>query len=145
MTDHVEQRISLITLGVADVSASRKFYERLGWTASSASNDQIAFFQAGCIGIALYGREALAQDAKFTPGTTAFKDMAIAYNVHRREEVDEALAEVRRAGATILKPPQDTSSGGYSAYFSDPDGHVWEVAFNPAFPLQADGAFRLPD
>jgi predicted lactoylglutathione lyase len=144
----VEQRISLITLGVADVARSRRFYEALGWRASGASQESVAFFQLGGMALGLYGREALAEDAglvETAPGGPDFGGITLAQNVRSQEAVDQMLAEAVRAGARILKPAQKVFWGGYSGYFADPDGHPWEVAWNPGFALEADGSLRLPD
>lgn len=139
----MEQRLSVVSLGVADLAASRTFYERLGWSASPASNDQIVFFQLGGIVLGLYGRSALAADANLSPGH-GFGGVALAHNARSKEEVDTLLAEAERAGARILKPAEEVFWGGYSGYFADPDGHPWEVAWNPHFPIREDGSIELP-
>jgi uncharacterized protein len=144
----MEPRISLITLGVADIAKATAFYTRLGWTASPASNDSVTFFQAGGSIFGLYGREALAKDANLPPGSAPAGQsarMALAYNGRDKQEVDAVLAEAEAAGATIVKPAEDTFWGGYSGYFADPDGHLWEVAWNPFFPIAEDGSIRLPE
>jgi uncharacterized protein len=140
----MEQRISLITLGVADLERSRAFYERLGWQ-RSRSADGIAFFQAGGMAFALYPRSDLARDAGLSPEGQGFPGFALACNARSRVEVDAILAEAQAAGATILKPAQEAFWGGYSGYFADPDGFPWEVAWNPSFPIAADGSIRLPE
>ena len=140
----MEQRISLITLGVADVGGSRRFYEQLGWKASGAGEEAVVFFQVGGMGMSLYGRKALAEDAKLAAGGGGFGGITLAYNVRQRHEVDAVLAEAVRAGGTLLKPAEDASWGGYSGYFADPDGHPWEVAWNPGFGLAENGALILP-
>jgi uncharacterized glyoxalase superfamily protein PhnB len=141
----MEQRISLITLGVHDLVTSRHFYEQgLGWQPSSASNEQVTFFQIGGMVLALYGKTALAQDAHLSHEGTGFGGMALAYNVRQREEVDAVLAEAQTAGATILTSAAETDWGGYAGYFADPDGYPWEVAWNPYFPLLDDGSVQLP-
>lgn len=140
----MEPRLSLITIGVADLARSRAFYEKLGWRASSASQGDIVFFQAGGMALALYPRAALAEDAKVAPEGSGFRAIAIAHNVRAKEEVAIILAEAQAAGASIVKPAQDVFWGGHSGYFADPDGHLWEVAWNPFVPLAADGAFTLP-
>jgi uncharacterized protein len=139
----MEQRLSLITLGVADVARSRRFYEALGWFASGASEASVTFFQLGGVVLSLWGRADLAGDAQLTdePG---WGGVALAHNARSRTEVDTILEEARGAGARILKPAQETFWGGYAGYFADPDGHAWEVAWNPHFPLDADGSLRLP-
>ncbi len=120
----MEQRMSLITLGVADLAQSRRFYERgLGWRPSSASNANITFYQIGSMGLALYPRVALAQDAHLANDGRGFGGITLAYNVRQREEVEAVLAEAESAGASILKPAEETAWGGYSGYFADPDGY----------------------
>jgi uncharacterized protein len=141
----MEPRISLITLGVADVARARAFYEALGWTASSASQPEVAFFQANGLALALWGRQALAEDAGVADGPRGFSGVALAYNGRSKQEVDAVHASAVAAGATPLKPPQDTPWGGYVGYFADPDGHLWEVAWNPSFPLDERGNLSLPD
>ncbi len=141
----MEPRLSLVTLGVADVARSRTFYERLGFTASPASQEGIVFFPAGGVVLALYGRDALAEDAHLPPnGGGAFGGIALAHNVHKREDVAERLAKAEAAGGHILKPAQDVFWGGYSGYFADPDGHPWEVVWNPFVSFDADGRLLIP-
>jgi len=141
----VEQRLSIVTLGVADLTASREFYERLGWRRSMAKAEGIVFFQAGKMALALYPRHELAKDANFAPDGHGFGGMTLAYNARNRQEVDAVLAEAKGAGATLLKPAQEAFWGGYSGYFSDPDGFLWEVAWNPFFPMAEDGGIQIPD
>jgi uncharacterized protein len=141
----MEQRVSIVTLGVSDLERSRKFYERLGWKKSKASNDDIVFFQAGGIVLALYSRSELAKDANLDAEGRGFGGATIAYNTRSREEVDRVLDEAAQAGAKILKPAVVASWGGYSGYFADPDGHPWEVAWNPHFAIDKDGSLRLPE
>jgi uncharacterized protein len=148
----MDQRISIITLGVADLERSRAFYQRLGWRESSAGNEAIAFFQAGGIILALYPRPELAKDALLSDPDAARPDAAgqafsgftLSFNARTRAEVDHVLDEARSAGAEILKPAQEAFWGGYSGYFADPDHFAWEVAFNPSFPIAGDGSIRLP-
>jgi uncharacterized protein len=139
----MEQRISLVTLGVSDLDRSRRFYEEgLGWRPGFAS-DEVVFFQAGGLVLALFPRADLAADAGL-PGTErGGSGIALAHNVRTREEVDAVLAEAIAAGAAILRPAEDASWGGYSGYFADPDGHPWEVAWNPHWTIEADGSVRL--
>ncbi len=140
----MEQRLSVVTLGVADLERSRRFYEDgLGWRRGNAS-DEIVFFQIGGAVLALFPRDALAEDAHLPAGGSGFGGVTLAYNARSREEVDAVLAEAAAAGATILKPAQDVFWGGYSGYFADPDGHPWEVAWNPHWTLGDDGSVRLP-
>ncbi len=144
----MEQRISLVTLGVEDLDRAREFYERLGWRRSIEDAPGIVFFQAGGIVFSLYPREDLARDANIAPeagGGTGVGSVALAHNTRTREEVGTVMAEAEAAGATILKPAEDAFWGGYSGYFADPDGHPWEVAWNPNFPLADDGSITLPD
>jgi catechol 2,3-dioxygenase-like lactoylglutathione lyase family enzyme len=139
----VEQRISLITLGVADLGRARTFYERLGWRGQEA--EETVFFQAGGLALVLWGRAKVAGDAGLPDrGTDGFGGIALAHNVRSRAEVDEVLAEAANAGAVITRTAGETFYGGYAGYFTDPDGHVWEVAYNPGFPLDRDGAISVP-
>jgi len=140
----MEPRISLVTLGVADMARARGFYETLGWRASGPA-EGVTFFQAGGMILSLYGRDSLAEDAHLPPGGSGFGGITLAYNVRERADVDRTLTEAQAAGATILKPGEDVFWGGYSGYFADPDGHPWEVAWNPFFPLAEDGSIRLPE
>src|SRR5262245_41499277 len=141
----MEPRITLVTLGVGDPEASRKFYEALGFRASRASvAGEVAFFQAGAVVLALWRRDALAEDARVADRRSGFAAVSIAHNTRDRAEVDRVLFEAAAAGGRIVKPAHDTSWGGYSGYFADPDGHLWEVAWNPHWPLTAEGAVRLP-
>lgn len=141
----MEQRVSIITLGVADLKRSREFYERLGWRRSMANNEDIIFFQAGGIALALYPRHELAKDANAIPGGEGFNGMTLAHNARNHEEVDSVLKEAVAAGAKLIKPAQVAFWGGYSGYFSDPDGFLWEVAWNPFFAIAEDGSIRIPD
>jgi predicted lactoylglutathione lyase len=141
----MEPRISLVTLGVADVARARRFYEALGWCASSANQKEVAFFQIGGMALGLFGRSALADDAHVPNTVPGFSGVSLAQNVASKEAVDQLLAEAEEAGARIVKPAQKVSWGGYSGYFTDPDGHLWEVAWNPGFKLEADGSLRLPE
>jgi hypothetical protein len=140
----VEQRISLITLGVADVGRARAFYERLGWHGQEV--EETVFFQAGGVVVVLWGRDKLAEDSGVDDkGPGAFGGFAIAHNVRSRAEVDEVLAEAANAGATITQPARETFYGGYAGSFTDRDGHVWEIAYNPGFGFGPDGSAVLPD
>src|SRR5271166_862752 len=125
----MEQRVSLITLGVADLQRSREFYERLGWRRSMANTEGIVFFQIGGMALALYPRQELAQDANVSALGDGFRGMSLAYNARTRAEVDSVLHEAEAAGAKLVKPAQEAFWGGYSGYFSDPDGFLWEVAW----------------
>jgi catechol 2,3-dioxygenase-like lactoylglutathione lyase family enzyme len=141
----MEQRISLITLGVADLDRSRRFYERLGWRRSVAEAEGVVFFQAGGMALALYPKTALAEDANVSADGHGFRGITLACNTRTRDEVDAVLAEAQAAGGELIKPAQDAFWGGYSGYFADPDGFLWEVAWNPFFPIAEDGSLRLPD
>ncbi|HXW90768.1 MAG TPA: VOC family protein [Terriglobales bacterium] len=141
----MEQRISLITLGVADLKRSREFYERLGWRRSMTKAEGVVFFQIGGMGLALYPRGDLANDANLAPDGHGFSGISLAYNTRSREEVDVIMSQAQRAGARLLKPAQPAFWGGYSGYFSDPDDFLWEVAWNPDFRVLEDGAIKIPD
>ena len=141
----MDQRISIITLGVDNLNISREFYECLGWRRSMANTEGIVFFQTGGMALALFPRGELAKDANIPPEGHGFSGMTLAYNTRSREEVDSLFAQAQAAGARILKPGQEASWGGYSGYFSDPDGFLWEVAWNPYFSMAPDGSLRLPD
>jgi predicted lactoylglutathione lyase len=138
----MEQRLSLVTLGVADLNRSRRFYEALGWRRHGA-HAEVVFFQAGGMVLALWSRQALAADAKVPAEGSGFRGIALAYNTRTREEVDAVLDEAKAAGAAIPKPAEKASWGGYTGYFADPDGHLWEVAWNPEWKMAADGSIRL--
>jgi catechol 2,3-dioxygenase-like lactoylglutathione lyase family enzyme len=142
----IPARISLVTLGVADVERSTAFYVRLGWPLSSSSvPGDVSFFRTAGGALALYGAADLAADAKQRdvagPG---FRGMSLAINCANTDEVDAALDTAREAGATIVKPAEIAEWGGYSGYFEDPDGHAWEVAHNPYWPLDDTGLPTLP-
>jgi uncharacterized protein len=138
--------LSLVTLGVADLAASTRFYESLGFPLSSASvPGEVSFFRTAGGLLGLYGATALAADAKQEPGGAhGFRGSTLAINVGSREIVDEAIAAAAAAGAHISKPAQETDWGGYHAYFADPDGHAWEIAYNPFWPLDDAGLPNLP-
>jgi predicted lactoylglutathione lyase len=141
----MQQRISLITLGVADLNRSREFYERLGWQRSMAKSEGIVFFQAGGMALALYPRHELAKDALVSAEGQGFSGITLAHNTRSRAEVDSVLLEAAAAGAKIVKPAEEAFWGGYSGYFSDPDGFLWEVAWNPFFPITEDGSIKIPE
>ncbi len=141
----MEQRVSLIRLGVADLQRSGEFYEHLGWRRSMVQAEGITFFQAGGMALALYPRDELARDANVASDGRGFSGMALAYNTRHREEVDSVLAQAQAAGANVVKPAQEAFWGGYSGYFSDPDGFLWEVAWNPSFEIAVDGSVGIPD
>jgi len=145
----MEQRLSLITLGVADIARGRAFYEALGWRASSfaasATGDAaVCFFDLGGVVLALWGQAALAKDVQAANDVSTFRGVALAYNARSRAEVDSIMVDAQRAGGRIVKPAADTFYGGYAGYFADPDGHLWEIAWNPEFKIGADGRITLP-
>lgn len=140
----MEQRISLITLGVGDVGRARSFYEELGWRGQEV--DGTVFLQAGGSALVLWGREKLAADCGIDDDdATGFGGIALAHNVRSGTEVDEIIGAARQAGATITRSPATTFYGGYAGVFTDLDGHAWEIAHNPGFTLGEDGALVLPD
>ena len=141
----MQQRVSLITLGVADLSRSRAFYEALGWRGEEVQ--ETVFFKAGGLALVLWGRDKLAADSGVPdrPADGSFDGIALAHNLRSREEVNSLVDAAERAGATVTRPPAETSYGGYAACFADPDGHIWEIAHNPGFTLAEDGTLQLPD
>ena len=138
----MEQRLSLITLGVSDLNRARAFYEALGWQTNAAPEDDVVFFQAGSIVVALWDKAKLAEDSgvEEASGSAGF---ALAHNVRTPEEADLIASEVRAAGGTITREPGETFWGGYSFAFTDPDGHPWEVAHNPRWTVTDDGQTLL--
>ena len=140
----MEQRVSLVTLGVTDLARSRAFYEQLGWRGQEI--EETVFFQAGGLAFVLWSRAKVAADAGVPDdGASGFGGMTLAHNVRSREEVDRIVDAAADAGAEIATSPRDTSYGGYAGFFRDPDGHVWEIAWNPGFALEPDGSLTLPD
>ncbi len=138
----MEQRLSIVTLGVADLARSRGFYEALGWKVATEENsDSIVVFDLNGFGFALFPRKELAKDIGVPPPAPATGGVTLAHNVNSKKEVDVLLKEAEGAGATIVKPAEEVFWGGYSGYFSDPDGHLWEIAFNPFSPIKEDGSF----
>ncbi len=141
----MEQRLTLITLGVEDLARSLAFYrDGLGWQPSSASAGDVAFFQLGGIALGLYPRTLLGEDAGLDPSGSGFPRFTLAHNVRGKAEVAELLDLAEKAGARVLKPAQDTFWGGHHGYFTDPDGFAWEVAWNPGFALDEAGNVQLP-
>lgn len=140
----MKQIVSFITLGVADLARSRAFYIALGWQESSGSQAEIAFFKAGSVVFALFQREALADDANVAPAGAGFQGFTLAHNVASEEAVSNTLAEAVAAGATLARPAEKVFWGGFRGYFADPDGFLWEVCWNPFFPLDAAGHVQLP-
>jgi uncharacterized glyoxalase superfamily protein PhnB len=137
--------LSIVTLGVDDLERSKAFYRALGLEMASSSQEEIAWFATPHSWIGLFGRDALAEDAAIEPGgRTAFDGVTLAVNVTSRADADAYFEKAMAAGATVLKPLEETSWGGYSGYFADPDGHAWEVAHNPSFPIGEDGRLLIP-
>ena len=138
----MDQRLSLITLGVADLARARAFYEALGWTSGAQPEDDVVFFQAGGAIVALWGRDQLAEDT-VVDDNGGWGGITLAHNVRSPADVDSVLAEAEAAGATVARPGAETFWGGYSGVFFDPDGHPWEVAHNPHWTLHDDGSISL--
>jgi uncharacterized protein len=141
----IDPRISLITLGVDDVARATAFYERLGWKKSSASQDAVTFIQLKGTVLALFSRQSLADDANVENTPRGFSGVTLAHNVPSERGVDAVYKFALSCGATPVKAPQKVFWGGYSGYFADPDGHLWEVAYNPFFPLDKEGHIILDD
>ena len=141
----MEQRVSLISLGVDDLARSKAFYEELGWRGQEV--EETVFFQTGGLAVVLWSRDKLADDAEVPAGDRdpGFGGIVLAHNVRSIVEVDEVLAAAERAGARRVRPGRETFYGGYAGFFADPDGHVWEIAHNPGFTLEPDGTLTLPD
>ncbi len=136
----MEQRMTIVGLGVADLAIANDFYEnKFGWTKSPYSNDSITFFQMNGILLSLYSREALAEDATVDHEGSGFKGFTLAYNARSEEEVDQVIADLEAKGVTIVKRPQKVFWGGYSSYVADPDGNLWEIAHNPYLALDEAG------
>ena len=140
----MEQRLSLVTLGVADLGRARRFYEALGWATRAGPDDDVVFFQAGPLVVALWSRTELAADTAVVDAG-GWGGITLAHNVRERAAVDAVLAEARAAGARIARGGAPTFWGGYSGVFVDPDGHPWEVAHNPHWRIDQDGGVTLPD
>jgi uncharacterized protein len=138
----VEQRLSLVTLGVEDVGRARGFYEALGWRSPCEPGSDVAFFQSGGMVFALWSRASLAEDSGVSDGG-GWGGVTLAHNVRSPADVDAVLVEAERAGATIARAGGETFWGGYSGAFVDPDGHPWEVAHNPHWTLDDDGSIRI--
>jgi uncharacterized protein len=138
----MDQRLSLITLGVSDLARARAFYEGLGWKTRAEPDDDVVFFQTGCMIVALWGRDQLAEDSAVSD-SGGWGGITLAYNARDRGEVDAVMGEAEAAGAEIGRPPGETFWGGYSGIFLDPDGHPWEVAHNPHWTIAEDGSVKL--
>lgn len=142
----MEARVSLVTLGVEDLERALGFYrDGLGWPLSSVGSEDVAFFRTGGVVLALYRRDLLADDVGVSNEGTGFLGVTLAHNVAEREDVDTVLDEATAAGATLVKAAEDVFWGGRSGYFADPDGHLWEVAWNSGFPFAPDGTLVLPE
>lgn len=140
----MEQKLHIITLGVRDFKTSVEFYStKLGWKSTASSSDDITFFQAGGVVLAIYPREKLAEDAVVEPDGSGFAGFTLAFNARSEAEVDKIIADLKSQGVKIIKQPQKVFWGGYSAYFADPDGNRWEVAYNPFFEFGEDGNLKL--
>jgi uncharacterized protein len=139
----MQQRLTLITLGVSDVERARRFYEGLGWSTGAEEGDDVVFFQAGGMVVALWDRAKLAEDSAVSD-SGGWGGVTLAYNTRTPNEVDSVIEEARAAGGTIGREPGETFWGGYSAVFIDPDGHPWEVAHNPRWTIEEDGSVTLP-
>jgi uncharacterized protein len=140
----VEQRVSLITLGVRDLARARAFYEALGWTTRAGADDDVVFFQAGGMVVALWDRARLAEDSGVEDGG-GWGGTTLAHNVRSPAEVDAVVEGARAAGADVVREPAETFWGGYSAAFTDPEGHAWEIAHNPRWTIRDDGSVELPE
>ena len=141
----MRQTISFITLGVANLAVSRAFYAALGWRESSGSQPGISFFNAGSFVFALFPRAALAEDADVAAAGSGFPGFTLAHNVTSEAAVDCLLAEAIAAGGRLVRPADKVSWGGYRGYFADPDGFLWEICWNPFFPLDDQGHVQLPE
>ena len=141
----MDQRLSLVTLGVHDIERARRFYEQgLGWHRDGGEGD-VAFYQARGMIVSLYEWPKLAEDAGVSAEGNGFRGITLAYNTRSREEVEAVLAQAEALGARVTRPAQDAFWGGYHGHFADLDGFIWEVAWNPGFPITADGGLSLPE
>jgi predicted lactoylglutathione lyase len=140
----IKPRLTLVTLGVSDFACSKRFYEALGWRPSSASQNSVAFFDLNGVVLSLYPRHLLDEDAKVADFRPGFSGVTLAYNAESEAEVDRVFAHALQVGASEVKRPEEVFWGGYSGYFADPDGHLWEVAHNPFFPFDDDEKMVLP-
>lgn len=136
----MEQRLTLITLGVADVNQATEFYEqKFGWKKAASSNDDITFFMLNGMMLSLFNRDSLAEDAAVSPAGTGFKGFTLAWNARSEAEVDAIVSDLKSNGVTVVKEPQHVFWGGYSGYVADVDGNLWEIAFNPFLPMDEHG------
>jgi uncharacterized protein len=138
----MEQRLSLVTLGVRDLQRARSFYEALGWQTRAEPGDDVVFFQTGGVIVSLWSRASLAEDSG-VEDAGGWGGVTLAYNTRSPEEVDAVVEEARRAGAHVAREPAATFWGGYSGVFVDPEGHPWEVAYNPHWQVREDGTVAL--
>ncbi len=139
----MEQRISIVTLGVDDLRRAHRFYDALGWRGQEV--EETVFFRAGCMAVCLWSREKLAQDTGMENlPARGFEGIVLAHNVRSQGEVDQVVAAAEAAGAQVTRRPSTTFYGGYAGAFTDPDGHAWEIAYNPGFPLGEDGSLTVP-
>ena len=138
----MEQRLSIVTLGVSDLARSRAFYQALGWKSATPPDSPVCAFDLNGMTLGLYGRDSLAEDAKIPPEGGGFRGVTLAYNVREKFEVAEVLEAAVAAGGTLVKAAEDVFWGGHSGYFADPDGHLWEAAWNPHSPLGPNGEFQ---
>ena len=141
----MEPRLSIVTLGVGDLDRAARFYAAMGLQRHQGITDGVAFFQIGGIILSLFPRSELAKDAGIDPDGSGFAGIALAYNTRSEAEVDAVLEQAVEAGGTIVRPAGRAFWGGRTGYFADTEGHLWEVAHNPAFPIAADGTIALPD
>ena len=139
----MEQRVSLVTLGVRDLARARRFYEALGWRTGAEPGDDVVFFQAGGLIVSLWDRAELAEDSG-VEDSGGWGGVTLAHNVRSADEVDSIVEEARAAGAEIVREPAETFWGGYSAAMVDPEGHAWEIAHNPRWTIRDDGSVELP-
>ncbi len=140
----MDQRMSAVTLGVGDVNRARAFYEKLGWTATKASDGNVAFFQMNGFALCLFPTKELAKDAGVDRPGSGFDNVTLSYNVGTQAQVKQVLQKAKKAGGTILRDAGPVFWGGFTAYFADPDGHAWEVAYNPFWKIDAKGNIKLP-
>ena len=141
----MDTRISVVALGVRDLERSKSFYTRMGWALSIRSSKAIAFFQGVGMVLSLYPWDLLADDATVSSEGNGFRGVTLAQNTRSKDEVDQVLKEAQLAGARIVKPAQEVFWGGYSGYFADPDGHLWEIVYNPNWSIEEDGSLILPE
>ena len=142
----IQQRLTIVTLGVSDMARAKNFYlDGLGWTEAEQPSPEVCFIQMAGMILGLYGWDALAEDMSIDPAhdLPQFRGCSFAYNTVTKEETDEVLALAVESGATLVKPAEEVFWGGYSGYFADPDGHLWEVAYNPYTLPQPDGSFDM--